>query len=128
LRKQTLDKIIKTLAILLTVFFVITITAASASACGTKKAVASPETQPAADSGCGMTEDQKTKLGEQLLDYADNNMFGQSGSGLGALGGLFGDNWNTQWLGNDFGNGLGWGNDWGNGLGNGYGDSCNCGY
>jgi hypothetical protein len=129
LRKQTFDKIKKTLAILLAVFFVITLTAASASACGTKKAEIAPVTQPASVDANGMTEEQKTKLGKQLLDYADKNMFGNAGAGMGALGGLFGDNWNTNWLGNDFGNNLGGGNDWGNGLGNdGYGNSCNqCG-
>ena len=38
MRKQTFDRINKTLAILLAVFFVITLTAASASACAAKVA------------------------------------------------------------------------------------------
>jgi hypothetical protein len=103
--KQTFDKIKKTLAILLAVFLVVTLTAASASACASKnvKNVKSnlPNKLVSNTDANGLTEEQKTALGNQLLDMADNN-----------------------WFGNDWGNDRGndWGNDWGNGC-----DSCDNG-
>jgi hypothetical protein len=87
--------------------------AASASACTTKAAnnipvntpVVNPVANPVTDAN-GLTEAQKTALGNQLLDWADNN-----------------------WFGNGAGNGNGgWNNGWDNGWDNGWSgeDSCNC--
>ena len=71
MRKQTFDRINKTLAILLAVFFVITFTAASASACAAKVANNFPNKVVNPDDN-GLTEAQKTALGNQLLDMFDN--------------------------------------------------------
>lgn len=117
MRKQTFGKIKKTLVILLAVFFVVTAMAASASAC-TSKAAATAAPNKAVDAN-GLTEAQKTALGDQLLNWADNNWFGGNGAGNGCnscnngLGnGWFGDNWGNGC--NSCDNG---GNDW---FGNGF--------
>lgn len=104
MRKQVFIKIRKTLAILLAVLFVATFMAASVSACNKVASntpvtapVVNPATNPVVDAN-GLTEAQKTALGNQLLDWADNNWFGKGD----------GDN---GWSGNDW-----WGGD----------DSCDC--
>ncbi len=80
MRKQTFDKIKKTLAILLAVFIVVSFTAASASACSTKNV----KNKLASDKGDNkLTEKQKTELGNRLLDFADKNMFGNLRGGNG---------------------------------------------
>ena len=103
MRKQTFDRIKKTLGILLAVFLVVTLTAASASACSTKNVknkLASDigdnklaENQKnvknnlASDIGDNkLTEKQNTELGNRLLDFADNNMFGNG----------WGNNWDNN--------------------------------
>jgi hypothetical protein len=104
MRKQTFTKIKKTLVLLLAVFFVITFMAASASACTTKVAdnipvntpVVNPVTNPVTDAN-GLTEAQKTALGDQLLDWADNNWFGKgNGNSCGC------DNGDDDWFDNDW--------------------------
>jgi hypothetical protein len=110
MRKQTFDKIKKTLAILLAVFLVVSLTAASASACSTKNA----KNKLASDKGDNkLTEKQKTELGNRLLDFADKNMFGNLRGGNDWNNDWLGDDWNNDWLGDD------WNNDW-------LGDDCNC--
>ena len=112
MRKQTFDRINKTLAILLAVFFVITFTAASASACAAKVANNFPNKVVNPDDS-GLTEAQKTALGNQLLDMFDNG----NGNGWdGYNNGLNG--YNNGW--NGYNNGLnGYNNGW-NGYNNGW--------
>ncbi len=109
MRKQTFDKIKKTLAILLAVFLVVSFTAASASACSTKNV---KNKLASAKGDNKLTEKQKTELGNRLLDFADKNMFGNLRGGKGCNKGCDND-WGNDWLGDD------WNNDW-------LGDDCNC--
>jgi hypothetical protein len=116
MRKQIFDKIKKTLTILLAVFFVVTLTAASASACASKVANNNLANKVVGNTDAsGLTKDQKTALGNQLLDMADNNWFG-NGLGNGCNNGC--DNgWGNGWFGNNWGNSCdscdnGWGNGW----------------
>jgi hypothetical protein len=103
MRKQTFDKIKKTLAILLAVFFVITFTAASASACASKVADNNLANKVVNPDGSGLTEAQKTALGNQLLDMVDNNWFGNgNGNGNGnGFGNGFDNGFDNGWFGND---------------------------
>jgi hypothetical protein len=110
--KLTFDKIKKTLTILLAVFLVVTLTAASASACASKTAKSPVNKVVGAPDASGLTEEQKTALGNQLLDMADNNWFGNGiGNGCNSCNnnGLF-DNGFDNGCDNGCDNGLG--NDW----------------
>lgn len=83
MRKQTFDKIKKILAVLLAVFLVVTLTAVSVSAAGTKDAKDNIKKEVVIKSdGSGLTKEQETELGNRLLDLADNNLIGW-GNGLG---------------------------------------------
>jgi hypothetical protein len=113
MRKQTFDRIKKTLAILLAVFFVVTTMAASASACTSKAAnanlpnkVVSNLRNNAVDAN-GLTEAQKTALGNQLLDMFDNNGYNNGWDG-----------YNNGWDG--YNNGLGGYNNGWDGYNNGW--------
>jgi hypothetical protein len=104
MRKQTFDRIKKTIGILLVASLVVTLTVASASACASKVANNLPNKVVNPD-GSGLTEAQKTALGNQLLDMFDN------GNGNGW------DGYNNGWNGYDNGwNGYnnGFDNNWGN--------------
>ncbi len=73
----------------------------------------------------GLTEEQKTALGNQLLDMADNNWFGNGngndwGNDWGNFGQRLGQRWDNGW--DSCNNGSG--NDWSATIGN---DGCNCG-
>jgi hypothetical protein len=114
MRKQTFDRIKKTLAILLAVFFVVTTMAASVNACTSKAAnanlpnkVVSNLPNNAVDAN-GLTEDQQTALGNKLLDMFDN---GQNGYNNGW------NSYNNGW--NGYNNGWnGYNNDFDNSWGN----------
>ena len=111
MRKQTFDKIKKTLAVLLAVFLVVTLTAVSVSAASTKDAKDNLKKEVIIKSdGSGLTKEQETELGNRLLDLADNNLLGN---------GLVNDRYNNwwdndrrnNWWDNDRCNN-GWDNDW----------------
>jgi hypothetical protein len=116
--KQTFDRIRKTVAILLAVCFLVSLTAASASACKDKVVAAAPVAAAVAD-------DANDRLGEELLDnfddWAGNNWDGDD---------WLGDNWDgdnlvgDNWLGVG-GCGIGCGVS--SGCGCGCGNSCGCG-
>ena len=98
MRKQTFDRVKKTLGILLAVFLVVTLTAASASACSTKNV----KNKLASDIGDKkLAENQNTELGNRLLDLADNNMFGNG----------WGNNWDDNGCDSGCDNGFGDGYD-----------------
>jgi hypothetical protein len=115
MREKNSNKIKKTVLILLAVFFVIAVTAASASACTSKvkddKCKSShkekvAKEKPVAKETPAPVVDQKAaqeKLGNQLLDMVENNWFG-SGSGSnddGGWGGDLGDGWSGDDWGDD---------------------------
>ena len=132
MRKQTFDKIKKTLAILLAVCFLASVTAASVSAASAKDVKSDLKKNVVSkNAGCAknakselkkkvvgnkdcseLTEKQKTEEGNKLLDYVDNNWFR-----TGAV-----NNWGRGLV-NYRGNGLfnggcnncdtDWGDDWG---------------
>ncbi len=70
--KQTFDRIRKTVAILLAVCFLVSLTAASASACKDKVVAAAPVAAAVAD-------DANDRLGEELLDSFDDWVWRQLG-------------------------------------------------
>lgn len=94
MRKQNSNKIKKTIVILLAVFFVVAMTAASATACTSKdkdgkctsshkEKVCNKIAKPIKETAKPKVVDQKPvskKTGNNLLDFFDNNWFG-SGCG-----------------------------------------------
>ena len=120
--KQTFDRIRKTVAILLAVCFLVSLTAASASACKDKVVAAAPVAAAVAD-------DANDRLGEELLDsfddWAGNNWDGDDWGGDD----WGGDDWDVgdNWLGvRGCGIGCGVGSGCGCGCGNGCGCGCGC--
>lgn len=107
MRKQNFNKIKNVLFILLTVFFVVSVTAASASACVSKDHKEKPikeksvKEKPIKEKPAQVV-DQKAaqeQLGNKLLDMIENNWFGNGGESYSDNGeegdfdnGWFGDN------------------------------------
>jgi hypothetical protein len=129
IKKQMLDKIKKSLYILLAAFLIGTLAAASASACSSKAdtntqkvdvASTSPinENKDVTIEGYDMTDDQKNQVSQQMMSALNG---GNLGSGLN---GLLGNNMLDNYLGNGLGSysGLSGLNGW-----NGYGNSGNNG-
>jgi len=129
MREQNFSKIKKTAFILLGVFFVVAVTAASASACASsdhKEKIIKVEPAKVVDPKAAQEAAQKAaqaaaqeKLGNQLLDMVQNDWFG-NGGGSDSDNGWEGDSDNS-W-GGDSDNGWegasdnSWGGDSDNGL------------
>lgn len=118
MRERNFNKIKKTVFILLSVFFVVTVITASASACTSKvkddKCKSSPKEKVVKEKPAKVV-DQKAvkeaaqkaaqeKLGTKLLDFVENNWFGNglggncdNGWGGDCNNGWFGDDWDDCW-------------------------------
>lgn len=121
MREQNSNKIKKAIVILLAVFFLVAMTAASASACTSKdkdgkctsshkekitkekvcKKIATPVKEIAKPTVVAQKPVSK-KIGNNLLDFFDNNWCG-SGCGTSCVNGLI-IYCKECWFGNDFGN------------------------
>jgi len=103
--EQNFNKIKKTVFILLTVFFVVAVTAASASACASNDNKEETKEKPA---NVVDPKQAQEKLGNKLLDMVENNWFG-NGKGSNSDNGWRGNS-DNGWRG-DSDNG--WSdNDW----------------
>jgi hypothetical protein len=118
MKKQNSNKIKKTIVILLAVCFVVAMTAASASACTSKdkdgkctsshkEKVCKKIAKPVKETAKVKVVDQKPvskKIGNNLLDFVDNNWWG-NGCGTSCVNGLsiyctecwFSNDWNDCW-------------------------------
>lgn len=95
---QNFNKIKKTVFILLAVFFVVTVTAASASACTSKDTKEKAKEQPA--TVVDPKQDQKVaqeELGNKLLDMVENNWFGNGNGGYSDNGWSDDDWFSDDW-------------------------------
>jgi len=100
--EQNFNKIKKTVFILLAVFFVVTVTAASASACASDGSEEKTKEKPA---NVVDPKQAQEKLGNKLLDMVENNWFGNGNGGYSDNG--WGDDSDNGWSDDDWFSG-GW--------------------